>query len=446
MTEARSTSDAGELAPYLRLVSWNMGGAFSGGRAEWDYLLSDPTWDAGLLQEAPYPYPVYADVDVVPERGSYWKTETAGQFRSRTAVARLSERVAMDAVPTASLSYAGSGEMAVSRMGTVTAAEVTVKSTEEQITVISAYGLWENPVPYQALIYSDASMHRILSDISTLISGQDRSVVLAGDFNLVRDLTSPIDAETWTRRQNTVFDRLEALGFTFAGPQVPDGIGPNPPVPGMPQDSAAVVTHRLKRADPTTGRYQLDYVYVTHQLADRTRTRALNIGEEWGPSDHCQISIDIGPPTEPIWNQTTFINEVRRHAGPQSATVMERIFAWATDHPLGLRIEFAKGEWGQVWFQYDGGPEGFQYTFSVLPEGTVLVQFRYLRAPFGDEVSREPLRQLLNDLPGVGIAAPKGRPKIPLMALSDPTNLDRFLAVFDGLLAATEAAGPSAQA
>ncbi len=426
--------------PYLRLVSWNMGGAFAGGKTEWAHLLADQGWDAGLLQEAPNPWAI--DVQTAPPADGYWKTDTSGQFRARTAIARLSDRVALQEIRTAPLASAGPGEFAVSRVGTVTAAELSVASTEEQITLISVYGLWENPVPYQRLIYADASMHRILSDISALTSGQDRPVVLAGDFNLVRELNSPMDAETWNRRQSNVFDRLDALGFTFVGPQTPNGVPPSTPTPGMPTNSRAVVTHRHKRGDPETGHYQLDYVYVTHQLVDRTRTRALNDGEEWGPSDHCQIAIDIAAPTEPIWNQTTFATAIERQAGPTSRAVVERIFAWGSTHPLGLRVAFAKGQWGQVWFQYDGGVEGLQYTFSVLAEGDLLVQFQYLRTPFKDPDDREPIRQMLNQIPGIDIITTRGRPRVHLSALADPEALERFLAVFDHVLEQTRALEP----
>lgn len=426
--------------PYLRLVSWNMGGAFAGGQKEWDYLLGDSTLDAGILQEAPYPSKV--DLNIVPGRGSYWKTETGGFFRSRTAVVGLSDRVSVVEVPTAPLSYAGNSEMAVSRMGTVTAAEVVVTGTDERITVISVYGLWENPVPYERVIYADASMHRILSDISSLISGSSRPVVLAGDFNLVRGIEDPNDGELWNRRNASVFDRLDALGFTFVGPQTPNGVGPDTPTLGLPADSQAVVTHRLKRGDPATGRYQLDYVYVTGDLVDRVSTRALNDGEEWGPSDHCQVIIDFAEPTEPIWNEKTFATAVERHTGPTTRRTIEAIFDWA--HQRGLRVAFAKGDWGQVWFQYDGGPEGFQYTFSVLADGKALVQFRYMKEPFSGKASRERIRRRLNEIVGVDLpdGRLKGRPPVPLAALADPDALAAFLDTFDHIVDETERAMP----
>lgn len=84
MIEESATQNA---RPYLRLVSWNMGGAFAGGKAEWAHLLAEPSWDAGLLQEAPNPWSL--EVQTVPRADGYWKTDTSGQFRARTAIARL---------------------------------------------------------------------------------------------------------------------------------------------------------------------------------------------------------------------------------------------------------------------------------------------------------------------------------------------------------------------
>ena len=424
--------------PYLRLVSWNMGGAFAGSRTEWDYLLSDPTLDAGILQETPYPTGV--EVETVPDRGTYWKTETGGQFRSRTAIARLSDRVALAEVPTAPLGYAGSGEMAVSRMGTVTAAEVVVAATEERITVISVYGLWENPVPYQQLMYSDASMHRILSDISVLVSGSDRRVVLAGDFNVVRHLDDPAEAPVWAKRSQSVFDRLDALGFCFVAC---DGDGPTTQTPGLPGDSDAVVTFRSKKADPATGRFQLDYVYVTPNLFDRTTATALNVGDQWGPSDHCQIGIDIAQPTEAIWNETTVTRTVALQIGSEAGRTVERLFTWA--HAQDIRLEFSKaedGRSGQVLFQCDRGPDGYQFTYLLDVKGTVKLKLRWMREPFRHAPTREPIRLRLNEIRGVDIPADKlnGEPDLPLSVLADPGSLEQFLAAFDYVLDRTRRA------
>jgi hypothetical protein len=39
---------------------------------------------------------------------------------------------------------------------------------------------------------------------------------------------------------------------------------------------------------------QLDLVFASHALADRLSVRALNTDhDEWGPSDHCRVVIDL---------------------------------------------------------------------------------------------------------------------------------------------------------
>ena len=56
--------------------------------------------------------------------------------------------------------------------------------------------------------------------------------------------------------------------------------------------------------------------------------------------------------------------------------------------------------------------------------------------PFGTEVGREPLRAMLNEIPGVDIPAErlKGKPRIPLAVLVDASNLARLIAVLDRIV------------
>ena len=44
---------------------------------------------------------------------------------------------------------------------------------------------------------------------------------------------------------------------------------------------------------PLDARNQLDYVFASHGFHESIRARALNGVEEWGPSDHCRILIEI---------------------------------------------------------------------------------------------------------------------------------------------------------
>jgi hypothetical protein len=41
---------------------------------------------------------------------------------------------------------------------------------------------------------------------------------------------------------------------------------------------------------------QLDFVFASHALANRVSVRALNNNtDEWGPSDHCRVLIELHP-------------------------------------------------------------------------------------------------------------------------------------------------------
>ncbi len=52
-------------------------------------------------------------------------------------------------------------------------------------------------------------------------------------------------------------------------------------------------TYRTRREDPSTGRRQLGFVFASESIADSLTVRALNGRDEWGPSDHCRIAIDL---------------------------------------------------------------------------------------------------------------------------------------------------------
>jgi len=107
----------------IRLLSWNIARRESAWRA---LLTSDA--DVALLQEATEP-----PADVAKELGldsSPWRTAGAGVDRPwRTAVVRLSDRVGVRWLEPFSIGDAEPGELAVSRPGTLSVAEVTPPGT-----------------------------------------------------------------------------------------------------------------------------------------------------------------------------------------------------------------------------------------------------------------------------------------------------------------------------
>jgi hypothetical protein len=37
----------------------------------------------------------------------------------------------------------------------------------------------------------------------------------------------------------------------------------------------------------------LDFVFVSKAISDRVSVRAINEPDEWGPSDHCRVEIEV---------------------------------------------------------------------------------------------------------------------------------------------------------
>ncbi len=79
--------------------------------------------------------------------------------------------------------------------------------------------------------------------------------------------------EYWKARNKAVFDRMSSIGLPMIGPQGP--------------------TYYHTSQTPATATRQLDYVFASRSMKNSIRTTALNKPEEWGPSDHCRILIEV---------------------------------------------------------------------------------------------------------------------------------------------------------
>lgn len=87
---------------------------------------------------------------------------------------------------------------------------------------------------------------------------------------------------------------MQALGLRFCGPQFPNGRQADPWPLELPPDSKNVPTFALKGKTPNEATRQLDFVFASESIANRVSVRALNSTEEWGPSDHCRVMIELG--------------------------------------------------------------------------------------------------------------------------------------------------------
>lgn len=272
----------------MKLLTWNIAH-----RAEaWRFLL-DSDADLAMLQEASTPpEDVRKKIEVDP---APWQTTGAGMHRPwRAAIANLSRQIPVTWIQANSIDTAAPGELAVSRPGSLAAASVTLP-TGEDLIVISSYACWEktHPSTNSHWIYADASVHRIISDISIFIGQQmGHRIIVAGDFNILHGYGEE-GSPYWAERYESVFTRMAALGLAFAGPQAPGGRLAHPWPKELPASSENVPTYHSSHQTPATAMRQLDFVFVSCSLAKRVRVAAVNEPEDWGPSDHCRVNIEI---------------------------------------------------------------------------------------------------------------------------------------------------------
>lgn len=187
-------------------------------------------------------------------------------------------------------------QIAVSDLPTLAAACVTplpqTENSIEPFIVVSMYARWYAPHPLadNKYEYSDASVHRIISDLTTFIGGWPKAqapcIIAAGDLNTFYGATKEHPYET-PERMRTIFNRMRAIGLEFLGPRAPKGGRKADPTPqGLRPNTRNVPTF--------TTQNQLDYVFASRGFHERVSVRALNAPDEWGPSDHCRIVIDVG--------------------------------------------------------------------------------------------------------------------------------------------------------
>jgi endonuclease/exonuclease/phosphatase family metal-dependent hydrolase len=272
----------------VKIIDWNIARRDDA----WRYLLGTDA-DIALLQEAAAPPADIArrlDVDPAP-----WQTAGAGLNRPwRAAIVKLTDRVGVQWLDPKPVADALPGELAVSRPGTLAAAIVT-PSAGDPFVVASMYAPWEKPhaTTGSGWIYADASVHRLISDLSALVGQQNgHRILAAGDLNILHGYGEG-GSTYWASRYATVFSRMIALGLSFVGPQAPAGRRAEPWPDELPPDSNNVPTYHTSHQTPATATRQLDFVFASAGLASHVRVRALNEPDHWGPSDHCRIEIEV---------------------------------------------------------------------------------------------------------------------------------------------------------
>ena len=201
-------------------------------------------------------------------------------------------------------------KIAVSDLPTLAAAQVTPLPDGEPFIVVSMYArwCWPHPLARNAPVirkpgtgvireFADASAHRIISDLSGFIAHTNPAnhrIIAAGDLNTIYGAVEGSALETPIRAQ-TIFDRMSAIGMKFVGPRAGEGgKKADPPSVDVPPDTRNVPTYHSNKASPETAQNQLDYVFASRGFHESISVHAMNGVDEWGPSDHCRIVIDVG--------------------------------------------------------------------------------------------------------------------------------------------------------
>ncbi len=263
--------------------------------------------DIALVQEGGQPPgDVLDSVDIGPKESydshhwnsDWWKGRWPYLAERWPMVVKLSDSVDVEWFrQIAPISETADDEIAVSGIGTITAVRVTPKDgSTEPFIAISMYARWLGPHPSvgSSWIYADASAHRIISDLSAFIGYEDASrhrIIAAGDLNTGYGY---ISNQYWAGRDQTIFDRMSAIGLELIGPQAPNGRQAVPIPEGLPPDTKNVPTYyTIAQRYPENAQIQLDYAFASRGFHESINVRALNEVDEWGPSDHCRILIDI---------------------------------------------------------------------------------------------------------------------------------------------------------
>ncbi|MBP3192961.1 hypothetical protein [Natronogracilivirga saccharolytica] len=273
----------------MKIISWNIAQ-----RTEAWYSLLESDADLALLQEASRPpsdLPKEIEFDDSP-----WETGGKGINRPwRAVVVKLSNRVNIEWLKSKSVEDAASGELAVSRLGSLAVAKVNALNPDLDFYVASIYSPWERPLDEigSRRIYADASAHRILSDLSVLIGRQkNHRIIAAGDLNILKGYGEHGSAY-WAERYNSVFERANAIGLEYIGPMAPNGRQATPWPKELPLTSKNVPTYYNSKQNPLTATRQLDFVFASKSISDKVKVVARNDPDTWGPSDHCRLEIEV---------------------------------------------------------------------------------------------------------------------------------------------------------
>ena len=256
----------------MRVVVWNIAnkqGAFD--------ALAALEPDIALLNEATPPLAATG----------IWHGTTVGRDSKRRpwSVAVLSSHPITE-ITDARPSWRGSQRdvpFVCSRPGSWIAASVKV-APSVQVTAVSLYGLLDE--------FSDASVHRSLSELSPLIDDPryQQHLLIGGDLNTWSGW--PVREQPTLARDINLLQRFEAFGLV-------DCLAAVRPAGRLPDCTCTLgdaCTHTRTRLDPRFPNipYQIDYLWASSALAPRLSScQALATSEWFAISDHAPIIADF---------------------------------------------------------------------------------------------------------------------------------------------------------
>ena len=289
----------------IRVVSWNINKRTQ----PWQELVDmarDGDADVALLQEAGSPPGNLVHL-LDCEDQIFWHRNLYDRW---PLVIKLSERVRVETYrQVAPISELAEDAIGVSGIGTIAAAKVIpCDCVDDAFIAVSMYARWLKPHPSTrsswGVGYSDASAHRIISDLSAFIGHRTpdppksvrHRVLAAGDLNMFYGATGY--RLSLPERERTVWKRMKALGLEFMGPQATAGrvpaTGPDYiPPDDVPTDTKNVPTYYAPGRGPKQAANQLDYAFASRGFHESVSVRAMNAIEEWGSSDHCRLLIEV---------------------------------------------------------------------------------------------------------------------------------------------------------
>ena len=231
----------------ITVVSWNIA---MRPQAVDELLAMDA--DVALLQEVgPGALEVLKEAggNVAVSPQDPWEPWPREHYDRWPMVVKLSDRVKVEwfrqVLPTTP--EEGDDEIAVSNVGIIAAARVMPLVSGKPFIAVSMYARWFRPHPLTGKtnnIHSDRSAHLIMSDLAAFIWDTDlgdHRILATGDLNNIYGATED-NRLVWYERDRGVFDRMDALGLEFMGPQHPAGRRADPAPQGLPEDTRNVPT------------------------------------------------------------------------------------------------------------------------------------------------------------------------------------------------------------